>query len=148
VSVTGAVLLAVSGALAWAVPATADDPPPPPPLPRAPGYPPPGLLAVPGSTGPPYGYQNGLLPILPGTVNSPVDAAGVAVGTNADQTDTGMPGSRLGSMPNRAGPFGPAPGVRVSGAGSAGVTVSSNADNPPDPPIQVPAPPTTLGQTP
>ena len=103
---------------------------------------------MPGSSGPPYGYQNGLLPILPGTVNSPVDAAGVGVGTNADQTDSGMPGSRLGSMPNRAGPFGPAPGVRVSGTGSAGVAISSNADNPPAPPIPVPAPPTTLGQTP
>ena len=135
-----AVLLVGGATVCGAAPAWADDAPvPPPPLPRAPGYPPPGLLAVPGNTGPPYGYQNGLLPVLPGTVNSPVDAAGVGVGTNADQTDSGMPGSRLGAMPTRMGPFGPSQGVRVNGTGSAGVAVSSNADIPPVPPTQGPA---------
>jgi hypothetical protein len=132
-----AVFVVSAGALAAAVPAFADDPPLPP-LPRPPGFIPPGLI-VPGSSGPPYGLQNGLLPILPGTVNSPVDAAGVGVGTNADQIDVGMPGSRLGAMPNRAGPFGPAPGVRVT-SGTAGVSVSSNADIPTEPTGVAPIP--------
>jgi hypothetical protein len=42
----------------------------------------------------PYGYQNLLQPILSRKFNSPVDAARVAVGTKADQTDSGMLGSR------------------------------------------------------
>jgi hypothetical protein len=146
-----AVFLVGAGTLAAAVPAFADDPPLPPP--RPPGYPPPGLL-VPGSSGPPYGLQNGLLPILPGTANSPVDAGGVGVGTNADQTTSGMPGSRLGTMPTRAGPFGPAPGVRVSAGGvgvstdSAGVSVSTSGDIPTEPTTAVPFPAVTPGQAP
>lgn len=140
-----AVFLVSAGALVAAGPACADQPPLPP-LPRPPGFIPPGLI-VPGSVGPPYGLQNGLLPIIPGTANSPVDAAGVGVGTNADQTDVGMPGSRLGSMPNRAGPFGPAPGVRVT-SGAGGVSVSSNADIPTEPTTVAPIPIVMPGQDP
>lgn len=122
---TIAACLVAGALLTTAIPAFADDSQLPPLLP-APGYPPAAIL-VPGSSGAPYGYQNLLQPIPSGAGYGPIDAAGVGVGTNADQTSDGTPGARPGVRPNRVGPFGPTPGVRVS-AGSAGVAVSTSAD--------------------
>ena len=130
---------------ALATPAVAGAaPPPPPPMPAVPGYPPPGLLA-PGTLGRPYGYQTFWNPIPPGSPPSQWDAAGLAVGTNADlaASGTGMPGSQLGNSPSRTGPYGPAPGVRVSPQTSAGVQVNAMGADLEDPYGQPPPAPST-----
>ena len=126
-----------ASAIATAASASAEPSPGPPPfVPPNYGYPPVGLLS-PGVVGRPYGYATFWNPIPPGGAQGLFDAAGVGIATNADpgQTDVGMPGSRLGNVPNRIGPYGPAPGVRTSDSATGGVNVdatgvSTNLEDP------------------
>ncbi|MEW5812767.1 MAG: hypothetical protein AB1925_25375 [Actinomycetota bacterium] len=111
-------------------------PNPPPFVPPNYGFPPAQLL-VPGILGRPYGYPTYWNPIPPGGPLGAWDAAGVGIATNADaaQTGLGMPGSRLGNAPNRIGPYGPAPGVRTSGAGTGGISVGTGGTLGPGTPV-------------
>jgi hypothetical protein len=120
------VALSTLGILTAASAAAQPSPEPPPFIPPGYGYPPVQLLA-PGVLGRPYGYATFWNPVPPGGISGLFDAAGVGIATNADpgQTGVGMPGSRLGSAPNRIGPYGPAPGVRTSDSAAGGVSVGA-----------------------
>ena len=96
-------------------PARAQPEPPPPVIP---GYPIPQLI-VPGNPGKPFFLQDFSQEFAPYTPPAQTDARGVFVATNAnsDQTVVGMPGSRLGVVSPRIGPYAGSPGFQTQGFG-------------------------------
>ncbi|OBF35152.1 hypothetical protein A5724_15595 [Mycobacterium sp. ACS1612] len=103
--------------------ATAEaEPPPPPPIP---GYPVPQLF-VPGNPGKPLFMQDFSQEFAPYTPPAQTDARGVFVATNANsgQVVVGMPGSRLGVVSPRIGPYAGPPGFQTQGFGP-GVIIGS-----------------------
>jgi hypothetical protein len=108
---------------ALVAPATAEaEPPPPPPIP---GYPVPQLF-VPGNPGKPFFMQDFSQEFAPYTPPAQTDARGVFVATNANsgQVVVGMPGSRLGVVSPRIGPYAGPPGFQTQGFGP-GVIIGS-----------------------
>jgi hypothetical protein len=85
---------------------------PAPPVP--PGFPIPELI-VPGNPGKPYFMQDFSQEFAPYTPPPQTDARGVFVATNANsgQTVVGMPGSRLGVVSPRIGPYAGPPGFQT-----------------------------------
>ncbi|MFG1934245.1 hypothetical protein ACGFK1_26920 [Mycobacterium sp. NPDC048908] len=111
-----------TAALLTSSPAGAQPLPPPPPIP---GYPVPELF-VPGNPGKPLFMQDFSQEFAPYTPPAQTDARGVFVATNANsgQTVVGMPGSRLGVVSPRIGPYAGPPGFQTQGFGP-GVLIGS-----------------------
>src|SRR5690349_675919 len=109
----GAAASVCTVALLTSSPAGAEPLPPPPAIP---GYPVP-LLFVPGNPGKPLFMQDFSQEFAPYTPPPQTDARGVFVATNANsgQTVVGMPGSRLGVVSPRIGPYAGAPGFQTQG---------------------------------
>ena len=120
-TISAAVSLCTLATLATA-PAGAQ-PEPPPPVP--PGFPIPQLI-VPGNPGKPYFMQDFSQEFAPYTPPAQTDARGVFVATNANsgQVVVGMPGSRLGVVSPRIGPYAGPPGFQTQGFGP-GVMIGS-----------------------
>ena len=98
---------------------------PEPAPPSPPGFPIPQLI-VPGNPGKPFFMQDFSQEFAPYTPPAQTDARGVFVATNSNsgQTVVGMPGSRLGVVSPRIGPYAGPPGFQTQGFGS-GVMIGS-----------------------
>ena len=83
-------------------------------------------LIVPGNPGKPFFMQDFSQEFVPYTPPAQTDARGVFVATNANsgQTVVGMPGSRLGVVSPRIGPYAGSPGFQTQGFGP-GVMIGS-----------------------
>ena len=101
---------------------------PEPPPPVIPGFPVPQAI-IPGQIGRPYFMQDFSQEFAPYTPPAQTDARGVFVATNANSGETvvGMPGSRLGVVSPRIGPYAGPPGFQTQGFGT-GVIIGSMGD--------------------
>jgi hypothetical protein len=101
---------------------------PQPPPPNIPGFPVPQAI-IPGQIGRPYFMQDFSQEFAPYTPPARTDARGVFITTNANtgQTVVGMPGSRLGIVAPRIGPYAGPPGFQTQGFGP-GVIIGSMGD--------------------
>jgi hypothetical protein len=83
-------------------------------------------LLIPGNPGKPVFMQDFSQEFAPYTPPAQTDARGVFVATNANtgQTVVGMPGSRLGTVSPRIGPYAGSPGFQTQGFGP-GVMIGS-----------------------
>jgi hypothetical protein len=117
-----AAVVSLFTAAAFTSPPAGADPQPPPTIP---GYPVP-LVFVPGNPGKPLFMQDFSQEFAPYTPPAQTDARGVFVATNANsgQTVVGMPGSRLGVVSPRIGPYAGSPGFQTQGFGP-GVMIGS-----------------------
>jgi hypothetical protein len=98
-----------------AAPAGAQPEPTPPVIP---GFPVPQAI-IPGQIGRPYFFQDFSQEFPPYTPREQNDARGVFITTNANagQAVVGMPGSRLGIVGPRIGPYAGPPGFQTQGFG-------------------------------